>query len=396
MQARQSILLLLLSLGLLLVGHGVQLTLLPIKANGLGWSEATIGLTGAAYFAGFIVGCFAAPRLLGKAGHIRVYVCLSSLMAATLLVLDMSSQLWIWIAGRFITGWCLAAIYTMAESWLNEHTDNHNRGRFLSIYVIVTLISMASGQLALGVLAEELLFRIAAMIMLISILPIGLFCSDQPMQVPQVSMTLSQVRTLPLLAVAGVLTGGIVTGSMWTMAPGVGEARGFSLAMIGAMMTTIIAGGVFFQLPLGIASDRLGRQTLIRLVAVVCFSSAVGLMVIPDQKFAWFFAGLLVYGGSSLTLYALSAAQAYDVSPLSRIETSAILLAIYGTGSIVGPLLVGLTSLYFQDALFLVSASAMLLLTTATLLLKEGIQATVTILDLTSLNQPAVALGKAM
>jgi hypothetical protein len=46
----------LLSVLVLLIGHGLQLTLLPLTAQSLGWSGTLIGLTGSAYYLGFIVG----------------------------------------------------------------------------------------------------------------------------------------------------------------------------------------------------------------------------------------------------------------------------------------------------------------------------------------------------
>ena len=42
----------LLSVAVLLAGHGLQLTLLPLEAHTFGWSTSAIGLTGSAYYLG--------------------------------------------------------------------------------------------------------------------------------------------------------------------------------------------------------------------------------------------------------------------------------------------------------------------------------------------------------
>ena len=78
----KSIKLLLVSIGILLAGHGLQLTLLPVHARSIGWSDTEIGLTAAAYFFGFVLGCLSVPELLSRAGHIRVFLTVTGLTHA--------------------------------------------------------------------------------------------------------------------------------------------------------------------------------------------------------------------------------------------------------------------------------------------------------------------------
>ena len=62
---------LLLSVGILLTGHGLQLTLLPVHAQALGWSTYAIGLSGSLYFLGFVLGCivFAEQHIFPRLGY---------------------------------------------------------------------------------------------------------------------------------------------------------------------------------------------------------------------------------------------------------------------------------------------------------------------------------------
>mgnify|MGYP001827125041 CR=1 FL=1 len=78
---------LLLSTALLLVGHGMQLTLLPLRAAHLGMSEWIIGLSASGYFLGFVIGCLTIPRIISQVGHIR---CFSVLAAAMISVIPVS------------------------------------------------------------------------------------------------------------------------------------------------------------------------------------------------------------------------------------------------------------------------------------------------------------------
>ena len=136
----------LLSLGIFLIGHGLQLSLLPLFARSLSWTDFSIALTGASYFLGFVIGCIVVPRQLARAGHIRVFLCAGGTAAATLLILEFSPYLWAWLLLRFVTGCCLACMYTVVESWINEFGSNNHRGRLISIYILTTLIGLGIGQ----------------------------------------------------------------------------------------------------------------------------------------------------------------------------------------------------------------------------------------------------------
>ena len=70
---------LLLAVAILLCGHGLQMTLLPIRAEGLGWSTGAIGVTASAYFSGFLLSCIVIPGIVARVGHIRGFMVLSAL-----------------------------------------------------------------------------------------------------------------------------------------------------------------------------------------------------------------------------------------------------------------------------------------------------------------------------
>jgi MFS family permease len=139
------------SLAILLVGHGLQLSLMPLRAEALGWTSTQVGWTSAFYFAGFLLGCFTIPPLVKAVGHIRVFTVLTSTMTAALLGLSLTDGLVLWLILRSLTGWSITGIYLIVESWLNEETGNSRRGSMLSAYTITALLSMAGGQLLLNV-----------------------------------------------------------------------------------------------------------------------------------------------------------------------------------------------------------------------------------------------------
>ena len=55
-----------------------------------------------------------------------------------------------WFAMRVITGFCFAGLYLITESWLNDIATNENRGQLLSVYMVVVMGGMGLGQLLLN------------------------------------------------------------------------------------------------------------------------------------------------------------------------------------------------------------------------------------------------------
>jgi MFS family permease len=107
---------LLLSVAILLIGHGLQLTLIPLRGELLGWSATEIGLTGSAYFLGFVAGCIAIPRIITRVGHIRTFAVLAAVATAVILLLSLSESLTLWLLLRFATGCALSGLYMVIES----------------------------------------------------------------------------------------------------------------------------------------------------------------------------------------------------------------------------------------------------------------------------------------
>ena len=74
---------LLISVAFLLMGIGLQGTLLPVRAQLEDFSSYDIGILGSAYFVGFALGCVLAPYAIRRSGHIRAFAAMVSI-ASTL------------------------------------------------------------------------------------------------------------------------------------------------------------------------------------------------------------------------------------------------------------------------------------------------------------------------
>jgi len=130
---------LLLGILLLMVGNGVQGTLLGIRGGIEGFSTSAMSVVMAAYFLGFLGGSRITPELIRNVGHVRVFAALGSMISA-ILVLYPAVPDWIaWAVMRVLIGFCFAGVYVTAESWLNNAATNETRRQALSLYMIVQM-----------------------------------------------------------------------------------------------------------------------------------------------------------------------------------------------------------------------------------------------------------------
>ena len=156
----------LLSVALLIMGNGLQVMLLPIRGGLEGFSALEVGLLGSGYFLGFVVGCVLTPRLIMRAGHIRTFAALVSIASAAALGYPIGVESMVWIALRMVTGFCLAGLYLVVESWLNDQATNETRGALISIYVTVNFTVITLGQMLVTLFQPDsfVLFSIASVL----------------------------------------------------------------------------------------------------------------------------------------------------------------------------------------------------------------------------------------
>ena len=120
---------LLLGVMLLMVGNGMQGTLLGIRGAIEGISTYQMSVVMSAYFFGFLLGSRMTPLLIRRVGHVRVFAALGSLISAVL-VLYTAAPHWVaWALMRVLIGFSFSGVYITAESWLNAASTNETRGR---------------------------------------------------------------------------------------------------------------------------------------------------------------------------------------------------------------------------------------------------------------------------
>ena len=140
---------LLLGMGILMLGAGLQSTLLGVRAQAEGFSTSAIGIIMSCYYVGFLVGTTLAPRLIRDVGHVRVFSAFAAVAAVSTLGQAVFVTPVVWGGLRLLTGICLAGIYVVAESWLNDRATQATRSRLLALYMVVLYGGLGAAQFLL-------------------------------------------------------------------------------------------------------------------------------------------------------------------------------------------------------------------------------------------------------
>jgi MFS family permease len=348
-----------------LMGGGLIGTLTPLRAHLEGFSNAALGALGGFYYAGFVLGCFAGPHLIARAGHIRAFAVAAVLVATAITLQPIWMAPMAWFALRGLAGICVAILYMTVESWLNDRATNESRGRILSVYMLVNWLSLIGGQwLLLTADAQSFqVFSAAAILYCLCVVPMGLTRLPAPQLPPAPEIHLGRIFRVAPVGAAGCLTVGLANGAFWTLAPLYTQSIGFSSQGLALFMSVFIAGGAIVQWPLGRLSDRHDRRWII--AAVCTAASACGIAIgflgwIIRGTPLLFFGVVFLLGASMLPLYSLSIAHANDRLPRSEfVEVSAGLLMMSTITSIPGPILASIViSTAGAPALFLYTALA--------------------------------------
>lgn len=345
---------LLVSTGLLLTGHGMQLTLLPLSAAEAGMSATLIGITASSYFLGFVVGCLFNPRLVARVGHIRAFAVFTAVMISAVLSLDLFGHWGAWIVLRFLTGAAICGLYTVIESWLNSQVEPQSRGRLLAIYTVITLTAMTAGQFLINVgpVSSAVPFTVAALCMALAILPVSMTRRMAPEPVEPTSTGFRLLFQRSRSAFAGALLSGLVTGSFWSLGAVFASHYSETQMDITLFMSIAIGGGAILQYPIGWLSDRIDRRKVLLMLAVGALMASIAVALLADTQL--FLAAVFLFGACAMPIYAMSLATAADVSDGSEfvtLGTSALLLNALGAA--LAPLLLGqLMSLWDATALF--------------------------------------------
>src|SRR5580658_5851176 len=331
----------LVSTALIMLGAGFLGSLLPLRFSAMGLSDGVIGLIATAEAFGFLAGCLYAHKLIAPVGLERAYATFAGLKSVAILGLYFADNVPALALLRFLIGVNAAGLAIIVESWLNALAPNEQRGRVLTIYVLVYGLFFGIGQLfsqSLDIRGPELLI-IAGISTTLALVPMVAIDVRAPVLPRKVTLEiLKALRTSPVSVTACLLNGLILT-AFTTVGPLFSARIGFDQRHIVLLMACVSLGGLFLQWPIGYFSDKVDRLHALIGLGLGVLAVAAGLVTI-DQRTPFVLIGLMfaVFGGLAESLYAVAVAHANDrADKTDYVALSSTLLFTWALGAAIGP-----------------------------------------------------------
>lgn len=334
---------LLLGMMLLQVGNGMQSTLLGIRGEIEGFSAMEMSLVMSGYFVGFLFGSRMATGMIRRVGHVRVFAALGSLISAVMILYPVLTDPIAWGLLRVLIGFCFSGVYVAAESWLNGAADNENRGKALSLYMIMQMVGIVSAQylLVLGDASGFILFIVPSVLVSLAFAPILLSISPTPAFDTTKPLSLREIMTISPLGCVGMFLLGGVFSAQFGMAPVYGAAAGLSVGQISTFVSSFFVAALLVQYPMGWLSDRMDRRVLIMAGSLIIGIGGLIGMVLGSVFIILCVAAVLI-GGLSNPLYSLLIAYTNDFLEHDDMAAAASgMVFINGLGAVFGPIVTG-------------------------------------------------------
>ena len=343
-----------LGMGLIMVAHGYQSSLLGVRAVFEEFSLTSTGFMMSGYFVGYFIGAKTVPNIISSVGHIRVFAAFASIASLAVLMHSVFINPFTWFLLRVITGFSMVVIYTVAESWLNDRSSNKNRGKVLSVYMIVLYGSIGIGMFLLNFSKPENFqpFILISVILSFALIPILLTKRKPPNFKKIQAMSLSELYKTSPLGMVGALLYGTTQSALFMLLAVYAASMNFTILEISFVTFLLGISGAISQYPIGYFSDKLDRRlvliystfgaALFALCAIYSSSSMHFLSAYGVNKI-WFYIFLTLFAFCSLPMFSLILAHTNDSINKERfVAAGAGLQFVFGMGAMSGPFLCSL------------------------------------------------------
>jgi MFS family permease len=342
------------------VANGILGIIVPLQMGLSGKPTAVIGMVVTAYALGFLIGCLGAPGFVRPVGHIRAFAALAATMSVTALLFTVTDSGLVWAVLRFASGLCLAALFTVIESWITGEAPREGRGRVIAVYMVCNKAGVMAGQglLALGDAASAGFFVFVCGCFSFSLVPVALTRAAGPVPQDAVRLGLRALYRIAPIGIVGCLGAGLVNAPVLGLAPVYGLKVGLAPERIAVLVLVAQLGSVLAQWPLGWLSDRIDRRQVIVAATAVSAAASLAIALFGREDARLLLALFAVWGAFSLSIYAVCIAHASDFAkPAELLPLISSLLVAWAIGSAIGPPLATFAMMRAgEDALFTYAA----------------------------------------
>ena len=340
--------------------QGMLLPLIAVIFENTGVSSSLNGLNATALYIGVLLASPFMEQPLRKFGYKPIIIIGGLVVAISLALFPLWQSFWFWFVLRLLIGIGDHALHFATQTWITSFSPKNKRGRNISLYGLFFGIGFAVGPLMTPLvnINEALPFILSSVLCLIAWLFLFALKNDFPEQdigtnsFLQTLNRFSKAWKFGWVAFLPPLVYGFLESSLNGSFPVYALRIGITVQSVSILLAAFAIGGIVFQLPLGILSDKFGRRKVlisILFLGFICFTTAsfieqsmVGLVL------CLFTAGMFV--GST---FSLGISYMTDLMPKNLLPTGNLMCGIFfSLGSLLGPTMGGIFIQYFQRISF--------------------------------------------
>lgn len=298
-----------------------------------------IGLMGALPALAFILVSPIVPRLTRMFGSGPLLWVSLILCSGSILCLAIDDNLIFWFCLRILIGVGMSILFLISETWINQVSSDKNRGKIIGLYVTVLTCGFAAGPVVINFLGTEgqMPFVVASLI----VASAGIFFLFAGKSYPRFDgqssfSVLSFIRISPLICAAALLVS-FFDGTVLTLLPVYGVRHAMTEETAVLMASTLLAGNILMQFPLGWLADKLGEKKIILACGIIGLVGAASLPFIISIPFI-LWPALLIWGGAVVGTYTLALIiMGRQFTGAELITANAAAGVLWGVGSLAGP-----------------------------------------------------------
>jgi MFS family permease len=349
--------------------QGMLLPLIAVIFENSGVSPNLNGLNATALYIGILLVSPFMEEPLRKFGYKPIIILGGILVAVSLGLFPLWKSFWFWFALRLMIGIGDHALHFGTQTWITTTSSEKNRGRNVSLYGLFFGVGFAAGPLMTPLITihEALPFILSSALCFVGWLLLFLLKNNYPEQTVEVNSLKETMKRFGTawkygwVAFLPPLGYGFLESSLNGSFPIYGLRIGIDLTNISVLLFSFAIGGILFQLPLGMISDKFGRKTILMSVLFIGVVSFTFASFVEDSihplTACLFIAGMAVGSTFSLGISYMS-----DLMPKNLLPTGNLLCGIaFSVGSLLGPYLGGVFIEYTEHISYFLIISSMLL-----------------------------------
>lgn len=333
----------LVSVGVVGLGWGTLMPLIPVLLQREGVSEGWIGVNSAMPTLAVLTVGAAMGALLGRLGLARALFGSLGLIVVAILALHLFRDFWSSVLLRYVIGLGAGLHWILSETWVNSIAPPHRRGLVVGLYSTIYMSGFTIGPAALSQLDLDgpWSFLLIAGTTAVAGIALWLVRRDLPHVDPERATPSWEVLATGKPVFLAALGSGLIDSAAWSLVP-VYALEMHTPAEVTLLLVSVFnAGTVATQIALGWLADRIGAAAVILACALAVAGCA---MTLPYVFHVTWLAAvtLLLLGSAAGGLYAISlVALGVRFAGPTIAGANALFITLYSTGSLLGPPLAG-------------------------------------------------------